>query len=70
MVNFFQESTFSREPDSLLGEIVPVDCFSQTDCRLIEGSLFRLSALARNTIVETEDKSVTSISFFCFLLSV
>ena len=51
-----------RTWQTLLGKTVPIDCFSQTVCRLDKASFFHLSAYLRYTIVITRDKSLTWLS--------
>ena len=65
-VNLFQLSNSRWQHVSLVMELVPLHCFLQTDCRIIVGSIFHLSVFARETIVVTEDKSVTWMNRFAF----
>ena len=45
-VYWFHMNTFPREIDTLLGEKVPIDCFSQTFCRLNNASFFHCLLLS------------------------
>ena len=65
----FHLSNSPRQGVSLLGNL-SLDCSSQTDCRLIGGSLFHLTAFVRQTIVTTGDNNLTYLNFNCFVVSI